>query len=140
MNLPWFRLYTEFLTDPKIQILSFEDQRHYVMLLCMKSNGVLDTRASLEYRDKLICKALCLDSVGGMAAKQRLIEGFLIDDHWQPLAWERRQFDSDSSTLRVRKHRLLEAERKQRNSCETLQKRSGNGVDTDTDRYRYRYR
>ncbi len=36
----WFRLYAEFATDPKVQMLSEQDQRRYVMLLCMRCSNV----------------------------------------------------------------------------------------------------
>ena len=36
----WFRLYSEFATDPKVQMMSEADQRRFIMLLCMRcSNG-----------------------------------------------------------------------------------------------------
>ena len=41
-KLPWFRMYTDFLNDPKMIGLSFNDQRHYIFLLCLQSTGTLD--------------------------------------------------------------------------------------------------
>ena len=121
MNLPWFRLYTEFAADPKIQILAFEDQRHYVMLLCLKGNGTLDAQAPSEtYRERLIAKALGLDPASSAEAKRRLMEGGLIGASWQPVKWDSRQFQSDYSTLRVQKYR----EKQKGNVTETFRKRS----------------
>jgi hypothetical protein len=126
MSLPWLRLYTEFASDPKIQILAFEDQRHFVMLLCLKGNGVLDADApSDSYRERLIAKALGLDPASAAEAKRRLSEGGLIGADWQPIKWEDRQMVSDNSTERVRKFR----EKQQRNVSETFQKRPCNGID-----------
>ena len=31
--MDWFRMYAEFATDPKVQMLSEADQRRYIMLL-----------------------------------------------------------------------------------------------------------
>jgi len=129
MALPWFRLYTEFASDPKIQILAFEDQRHYVMLLCLKGAGTLDSKAPPAYRERLIAKALGLDPSSGAEAKRRLIEAGLIDKNWQPVKWDERQFKSDYSTLRVREFRQKRA----CNVSETFQKRSETVRDTESD-------
>lgn len=136
MSLPWLRLYTEFASDPKVQILAFEDQRHYVMLLCLKGNGVLDAAAPSEgYRERLVAKALGLDPASASEAKRRLTEGGLIDPAWHPLKWDARQFQSDSSAERVRRFR----EKSRRNVTVTLQKRPSNAIDqtqnrSDTDK------
>lgn len=128
MTLPWLRLYTEFASDPKIQILAFEDQRHYVMLLCLKGNGTLDADTPSEsYRERLIAKALGLDPTSAAEAKRRLMEGGLIEPDWQPLRWESRQFQSDYSTLRVQKFR----DKSKGNVTETLPKRSETVIDTE---------
>ncbi len=44
---PWFRLYSEFVSDPKVQLLAFEDQRHFIAILCLKCNETLDSAAGL---------------------------------------------------------------------------------------------
>jgi len=106
MSLPWFRLYSEFASDPKIQLLAFEDQRHFVVLLCLKSTGTLDTKSiSQSHFDRMICKALGLDSATGTEVKRRLSEVGLIDETWQPLRWDDRQKQSDSSAERAKKYR-----------------------------------
>lgn len=111
MALPWFRMYAEFATDPDVQTLAFEDQRHYVVLLCLKCNGTLDKDyPTAERRLQVIRKTLGLDSVAVDECKRRLMEAGLIDLQWQPLGWENRQFASDSSVERTREWR----ERKQR--------------------------
>lgn len=102
----WLRLYHEFADDPKIQMLAFEDQRHYVMVLCLKGRGVLDSNTpTTEYRERMIAKALGLDPLSSREVKFRLMEPGLIDENWQPVRWAERQFESDSSTERVQKHR-----------------------------------
>lgn len=95
-GLPWLRLYTEYATDPKIQILAFDDQRHFVMLLCLKGNGTLDCVLPNEnYRERMIAKALGLDAGTAAEVKRRLVEGGLINEQWGPLAWDERQMKSD---------------------------------------------
>lgn len=104
-NYTWFRMYSEFATDPVVQTLAFEDQRHYVMILCFKCSGILDRPINAKERNRIILRGLGLDSVAGDEARRRLIDVGLIDKNWQPLAWEKRQFISDNSSARVRKHR-----------------------------------
>lgn len=105
MSLPWFRMYSEFAGDPVIQSLAFEDQRHYIILLCLKCNGTLDREIADSQRERIIIRGLGLDHVTAGEAKRRLSEVGLIDEAWQPIGWDKRQFVSDISTGRVRKYR-----------------------------------
>lgn len=131
MSLPWFRFYTEFLTDAKITLLAFEDQRHYVAALCLKGKGVLDADYPNEsYRERIIAKYLGLDPVSAAEAKRRLMEPGLVDSAWHPIKWDARQFASDSSSDRVKRFR---DKKKGGNGDETLQKRKSNGLDTEID-------
>ena len=41
--MDWFRLYSEFSTDPKVQMMPEALQRRYVMLMCMRCSNVLAT-------------------------------------------------------------------------------------------------
>jgi hypothetical protein len=118
-------MYHEFSGDPIIQGLAFEDQRHYVMVLCFKASGLLDRdMPSVDVRHAIICKALGLDTLAGSEARRRLSEFGLVGNDWQPSAWERRQFKSDVSTGRVQKFR----ERASSDSEEEL-----NPLKTDTE-------
>ena len=120
MSRPWFRMYAEFAADPKVQLLAFDDQRHFVMLLCLKCSGTLDSDAPTpEFFDRMIAKSLGLDLLAAQEAKRRLCEVGVIGSDWQPTKWEERQYDSDLSTERVRKYRM---------------KRSGNVSETDESR------
>lgn len=129
-NLPWLRLYTDTVDNEKIRLLAFEDRWHFIALLCLKQQGVLDSTPSLLERKisvKLGIQLRELDEI-----KRRLIDVELIGTDWNPIGWENRQYKSDSSSLRVRKYR----ENKKIKKCngnETLQKRNGNAIDTDTD-------
>lgn len=113
-QLRWFRLYSEFLTDPIVRLLAFEDQRHFIAALCMKSMGVLDKQyARPELRTRVISSLVGLSDVTSGtdksqldAARDRLRDIGLIDEGWQPINWNKRQFQSDSSAERTRKWRL----------------------------------
>jgi hypothetical protein len=126
MANPWFRLYSEFAHDPKIQMLSEAMQRRYVMLLCLRCSEVLETLHETEIAFQLRLSTEELEQT-----KQLFISKNFIDKHWNLLNWDKRQFVSDSSTMRVAKHR---SKKKQvSNANETLQKRQSNAIDTDTD-------
>lgn len=118
-NLPskWFRLYAEFATDPKVQMLSEQDQRRYLMLLCMRcSNG------DVTLHDDEVAFQLRISAQEWCATKVVLAQRMLIDEQNKPCAWERRQFNSDSSAERVSRHR-----ERQMDMCKydvTLQKRT----------------
>ena len=126
MANPWFRLYSEFAHDPKVQMLSEAMQRRYVMLLCLRCSEVLETLHETEIAFQLRLSTEELEQT-----KQLFISKNFIDKHWNLLNWDKRQFVSDSSTMRVAKHR---SKKKQvSNVDETLQKRPSNAIDTDTD-------
>lgn len=109
----WFRMYHEFSTDPKVQTLAFEDQRHYVMALCMKASGILDSEYSSPHRRKsVIAKVIGLDLMALDEACRRLCEAGLINDQWQPIKWDARQTPSDHSAAeRMREYRKRQRDR-----------------------------
>jgi len=127
MANPWFRLYSEFAHDPKVQMLSEAMQRRYVMLMCLRCSETLETLHETEIAFQLRLSTEELEQT-----KQLFISKNFIDKHWNLLNWDKRQFVSDSSTMRVAKHR---SKKKQvSNVDETLQKRPSNAIDTDTDK------
>jgi hypothetical protein len=96
----WFRMYGEFATDPKVQMLSEADQRRYLMLLCMRcSNG------DVTLHDDEIAFQLRISNEQWLATKAVLVAKGLIDGDAKPTAWEKRQYASDSSAARVAAHR-----------------------------------
>lgn len=131
MSLPWFRLYHRMIDDDKLRLLAFEDRWHFIALCCLKADGLLNEPDS-DMRTRRIAVKMGvqlreLDEVG-----RRLREVGLVDDLLCPIAWDELQYQSDSSTSRVKRFR--ENKRlKGVKQGETLQKRSGNVLDTDTD-------
>ena len=102
--MQWFRMYSEAVDDEKLRLLSFEDRWHFIAILCCKSAGIIDEGGPLMRR-KLAVK-LGLDLSTFEEVVRRLAEVELIDrETVQPMAWDRRQFQSDNSTERVREHR-----------------------------------
>ena len=103
-GLSWFRMYAEAIDDDKLRLLAFEDRWHFVALLCLKTQGVLDERDEQLKRRRMAIK-MGLDLPELESVMHRLETVGLVSSKWQPLAWKRRQFVSDSSTKRVRAFR-----------------------------------
>ncbi len=124
---PWLRLYTETVDDEKLRLLAFEDRWHFIAILCCKGAGLLDAGDSPGLLRRKIAVKLGLSPRELEEVARRLEEVGLIDaGTFQPLAWDDRQFKSDTSTERVKRYR----ERMKRgcNVSETAQE-----TDTETD-------
>lgn len=104
-------------------MLSEADQRRFIMVLCLRcSNG------NVTLHDDEIAFQLRVSNDEWAATKSTLLAKKLIDQDNHPVAWERRQFVSDSSAERVARHRA-----KKKDTCNddvTLQQRQ---VDTETE-------
>ena len=119
MANPWFRMYHEFATDPKMQMMSEAYQRRWLMLLCGRCSNDGET-----FHDDEIAFQLRVSLDDWMETKAVFIAKNLIDSDNNILAWDERQYVSDSSTARVKKHR--EQKKQQCNVSVTP-------PDTDTD-------
>ena len=130
MSNPWFRMYSEFAHDPKVQMLPEVMQRRYVMLMCMRCSNALVTLQADEIAFHLRIDAAQLEETKALF----LAKGF-INEAWELLNWEKRQFSSDTSAQRVAKHRAAKkaAEEAARNGHVTLPQQKSNALDTDTD-------
>jgi hypothetical protein len=123
MHNHWFRLYAEFATDPKVQMLSEADQRRYIMLLCLRcSNG------DVTLHETEVAFQLRISNEEWAATKRVLMAKGLIDKDNKPTAWNKRQYVSDSSAARVAKHRQ-EVKRR----CNVTVTPPDTDTDTDTD-------
>ncbi len=132
-KLPWFRMYTEFATDPDVQCLAFEDQRHYTILLCLKGSGVLDKDyPTAEHRERVIRRGLGLDALAAGEVHRRLRETGLIDEYWQPGGWDKRQFQSDQDPTAAERQRRRR-ERMRNGDVTRDVTRESQRPDTDTD-------
>lgn len=124
-TLPWFRMYTEAIDDEKLRLLAFEDRWHFVALLCCKGQGILDDASPLMMRKVAVKLGLDLRTLEDVA--RRLAEVELINQATlQPIAWDNRQHQSDTSRERTRAYR----ERMKRHSDVTV---TAQEVDTDTE-------
>jgi len=100
MGNQWFRLYAEFAHDPKVQMMSEQYQRRFVMLLCLCCGNVTET-----FQDEQVAFQLRISSEEWAETKSVFMAKNLITDNNKPIAWEKRQYLSDTSTERVRRHR-----------------------------------
>jgi len=128
-KLPWFRMYGEAVDDEKLRLLAFEDRWHFVALLCCKTQGILDEGSAIMHRKVAVKLGVDMRTLEEIV--RRLAEVELIDEKTlQPIAWENRQFKSDSSKERTQKYR----ERMKRHSdgVVTVQE-TDTEADTDTD-------
>jgi hypothetical protein len=128
VSLPWLRLYAETVDDAKLKLLAFEDRWHYIAILCCKGQGLLDDTKP-ELLDRIMAAKLGMALADLGEVRRRLMEVDLIDQFWQPLAWEKRQFAGDHSAAeRMRRYRA-----KNGNAPVTKQLRNSDVLDTDTD-------
>jgi hypothetical protein len=101
---PWFRFYDDAVSDPKVQLLPAELFKVWINLLCLanKNNGALPDTKHIAYALHISLE----DTIGAVTS---LAEHGLLDRHttgpWRPHNWSGRQFKSDSSTERMRRHR-----------------------------------
>jgi hypothetical protein len=117
-GLPWFRMWVDFLEDPKMIQLAFEDQRHFIALCALKAAGVLDQNCNPRMLDRIVAQRLWLDFATIGDVKKRLLDADLINENWQPLAWDKRQFNSDHDPTRAeRQKRYRERKKRERNEA-----------------------
>src|ERR1035441_6103457 len=97
----WFRLYSELAEDPKMQIMPETFQRRLIMHFCLRCRGqLLGT-----FRETEIAFHMRVSLEELAQTKQAFLDGGFIDNRWNLINWDARQYISDSSTERVRKYR-----------------------------------
>lgn len=99
MANPWFRLYSEFAFDQKVQMLSEIDQRRLIMLFCLRCNG------NVTLQDEEVTFQLRITPEEWAKTKTNFVAKGFINDLNEVLNWDKRQYISDSSAERVKRHR-----------------------------------
>jgi hypothetical protein len=111
-------------------MLSEIDQRRFIVIMCLRCcNG------SVTLQDSEVAFQLRISDQEWMVTKQALLAKNLIGDDNKPVAWEKRQFDSDTSNARVAKHR--EKKKQQCNVTVAAKKRRSNAPETETETEKY---
>lgn len=94
----WFRMYSEFSTDPKVQMMSEAYQRRFLMVLCLRCSN-----DDVTLHDEEVAFQLRISNEEWAETKATFLAKNLINEDNTPAAWNRRQFASDSSAERVAK-------------------------------------
>lgn len=121
MANPWFRLYSEFAFDQKVQMLSEVNQRRLIMLFCLRCSG------NVTLQDSEVTFQLRISEQEWTETKAIFIDKGFINEANEVLNWDKRQYISDSSTERVAKHR----EKKKQESNVTVTPPEQNKTETE---------
>jgi len=100
MANPWFRLYSEFCVDAKVQSLPEVMQRRLIMIFCLQCSDVLKT---LSEEDIAFQLRISLDDL--INTKDLFVKKGFITKSWAIINWDKRQFVTDSSAERQKKYR-----------------------------------
>ena len=87
MSNAWFRMYYEFATDPKVQMMPEAMQRRLVMLFCLRcSNG------DVTLHDEEVAFQLRISSEEWSETKAVFVSKGFIDEDGNILNWDKRQY------------------------------------------------
>lgn len=100
MPNPWFRMYSEFRSDPKVRSMSEPFQLRLLWLLTLRCEGPTEKLS----RDEL-CFGLACDETTLETLHETFFKKGFIEKDWSIANWCKRQYISDTSTERVRKFR-----------------------------------
>lgn len=156
-NFPWFRVYSEIVGDSKIQRISKKTGKPEGLVLAIwvtllawanksKDRGRVEITEGEPYGLEDLTRATGFPRKTVQAVLLEMINLRMVDFEEETLTfvisnWSNRQFPSDNSTERVKKHRLTNRETLHETlhdtsletSHESTMKRFGNAPDTDTD-------
>lgn len=127
-GMKWFRFYAEVLHDPKVQRLPAQLFKDWVNVMCCASSH--DGEIPRDIEDFAFCMRLTRPRAEKLLLD--LKDAGLVDitpGSIKPHNWDSRQYQSDTSTPRVKRFR----EKKKgapETSNETFQKRFGNAAET----------
>lgn len=119
-------MYSEFEDDPKVQMMPEDMQRRLAMLFCERCKGERRTDAQRAFKLRITLEQLA-------ATKALFLDQGFIDEDWNLVNWNKRQFLSDSSTDRVRKHRAKQAVKQDETLHETVGNVTVTAPDTEAD-------
>jgi hypothetical protein len=129
MANPWFRMYAEFAHDAKVQMMTEVNQRRLIMLFCLRCSNV-----TVTLQDKHVAFQLRISEQEWTETKQVFLDNNFIDEDNNLLNWDKRQFVSDSSAARVKRHRESKKNTPKR-ECNVTVTPPDTDTDTDTDKY-----
>lgn len=103
--MQWFRFYGDAVNDPKVQSLTGEQFKFWVNLLCVASQN--EGRIKISDLPFILreTKANVQRLIGDLKATSLLVASNQSSDHVAPHQWNKRQYKSDTSAERTRRHR-----------------------------------
>lgn len=131
--MAWFRVYDDILDDPKVQNLTPQQFKNLVNLWCVakRCGGEIPPVADVAWRMRIAPRA-AKHLVAELQALKFI--DVLADGRLVPHNWNGRQFASDTSTERVRKHREHKRETVSGNDDETFQETHQNRDRAETEK------
>ncbi len=115
--MEWCKLWAEWGTDPKVQIMSEVMRCRHAMLLCLRC-----TQDTTLLQDVEVAHYMRISMTQIRATKDLFIKKGFIDSKWNVINWNKRQDYVSPAAKRMR--RLREQERnKLRNECEQSNER-----------------
>lgn len=134
-QLPWFRTYTRMVDDDKLKLLAFEDRWHFVALLCLKGEGLLDKGDTPSLLMRKAAVKLGLDVRTLEEVARRLAEVGLIEQATlQPVKWDGLQMRSDTDTTAAQRKQRQREREKAGKAPPGNDVTAGNAQDTDMSR------
>lgn len=100
MSNQWYRQYSEFAFDPKVQSMTEAMQRRLTMLFCLRCSDLLQ-----KLNEEEIAFSLRISDQELAETKAIFIQKGFIDDQWNVCKWDERQYITDNSNERVKKYR-----------------------------------
>ena len=94
MSNPWFRMYSEFSADPKVQMMDECNQRRLIMLFCLRCNG------HVTLQDEEVTFLLRISNEDWQKTKALFITKGFINSENELTNWDKRQFASDADPTR----------------------------------------
>ncbi len=138
--MPWFRMYTEIKDDPKLQRLDFSARWLWVVVLCIAAGsparGRLLIAAGVPYTLSEIAREADLPEPDAREYLEQMASMRMVGwngDTLCVLNWDKRQFQSDTSTDRVKRHRRRQNGPVDAAGDETFQERFRNAPEADTE-------
>lgn len=107
--MQWFRVYTEIIDDPKVAKMDAETFKFFIFLMALaceqEKEGYIEMTLD-EISWRLRCNVSeTLQNVSLLVSCNILTK--ISDNKYMFLNWEKRQYKSDNSSERVRKHRTV---------------------------------
>jgi hypothetical protein len=127
MSNPWFRFYSEFANDAKVQMMPEHMQRRLVMLFCLRNSNALRNGQD-TVTDTEVAFMLRVNDDEIAQTKALFIERGFINSAWELANWDKRQFRSDADPTRSERQKRY----RERNS-NALRNGQVTVLDTDTD-------